>query len=217
MTLTTDSGARHTTCTLDAAEPPGPTEAADLATRPPRATTHAAASARPHAAVRAVWCAFAWATFFTAMHGYWALGGRVGFGDQNDPLPAVTWDLAGITFTVVVGAMFAAGMAVPVALVRPWGRRIPGRLLVSLMWIGATILVVRGGLGFVDNVLRGFGVDNGLSGLSDEQALGSADPTAYTVWSSASIDACFLTGGLLFAWSAHRSRLASNRPATSAR
>src|SRR5215208_6884154 len=30
---------------------------------------------------------FYWTVAFIALHGYWALGGRVGFGDQVDPLP----------------------------------------------------------------------------------------------------------------------------------
>ena len=79
----------------------------------------------PSHAAPLAWWAFGWAVFFTTLHGYWALGGRIGFGDQTDPLPAIAWDLAGTIFTVVVGAMFAAGLAVPLAARSPMGRSIP--------------------------------------------------------------------------------------------
>ncbi len=137
-----------------------------------------------------------------ALHGYWALGGRVGFGDQTDPIPVTTDSVTGWVFTVVVATMFCCGLAVPLALLRPWGLRVPRRLLLVLMWIGAVVLVARGGMGLLDGLLRTLGMDTGLTGLSYERTLGDASPSAYTLWSSAAIDAIFLAGGVLFTRSA---------------
>ena len=89
-------------------------------------------SERSRGAERAAYWAFGWAVVFVALHGYWALGGRIGFGDQVDPLPGWPTTVAGWTASVVVDGMFLAGLAVPLALVRPWGQRIPHRLLLVL-------------------------------------------------------------------------------------
>jgi hypothetical protein len=60
----------------------------------------------------------------------------------------------------------------------------------------------------LDGLLRGVGLEHGLTELDDEETLGSAEPSRDTAWSSAAIDATFLLGGLLFARAAH---LASRR------
>jgi hypothetical protein len=160
----------------------------------------------------AVW-ASVWAGAFLALHVYWAFGGRVGFGDQTDPIPATTSSITGWVWTLVVVAMFVAGPVVPLALVRPWGRRVPRRLLVVLMWFGAVVLVLRGGLGLLDGLLRVAGVAGGLTRLSYEETLGSAHPSAYTLWSSAAIDVVFLVGGVLFGRAARLTgRIARPRP-----
>ena len=118
---------------------------------------------------------------------------RTGHRRPHRP-PAAT--RAAVWASVWAGAF--AGPVVPLALVRPWGRRLPRRLLVVLMWVGAIVLVARGGLGLLDGLMRVLGVAGGLTGLSYEQTLGSAHPSAYTLWSSAMIDVVFLTGGALF-------------------
>jgi hypothetical protein len=139
--------------------------------------------------------AFAWTAAFILWHGYWALGGDFGFGDQESGFPDAGW-----AFTVAVGAMFAAGLAVPYAVARGLG---PRRLLTGLLWAGAAVLLLRGAAGLADDALRFSGAsETGLTGLSDEQVLGSADPSAYTIWSTVGIDAFFALGGALFAFAA---------------
>jgi hypothetical protein len=141
--------------------------------------------------------AFAWTAVFVVWHGYWALGGDFGFGDQQAGFPDTTSSLAGWVFTIAVVGMFAAGLAVPLALARGAGRR---RLLVGLMWAGAAVLAARGIVGLLDDALRFTGLhETGLSGLSDREVLGTAHPSAYTMWSTVGIDAFFAAGGLLFA------------------
>jgi hypothetical protein len=100
------------------------------ATDAPSSAPHAAGSSRARATARSATWAFAWTLAFAAVHGYWYLGGRVGFGDLADPLPGAPSSLGDWIFSGAVVAMFAAGLVVPRALVRPWGRRLPRRLLV---------------------------------------------------------------------------------------
>lgn len=153
---------------------------------------------------RAALHAFAWTAAFIAWHGYWALGGDFGFGDQQSAFPDTTSSSTGWIFTIGVVGMFVAGLAVPLALVRGVGRR---RLLVGLMWAGAVVLAARGLSGLVDDALRFTGlVETGLSGLSDEQVLGTARPSAHTIWSTIGIDVFFAAGALLFGRAALRAR-----------
>src|SRR6266536_4380665 len=106
------------------------------------------------AATKAATVALVWTLAFIALHVYWFMGGRVGFGDQTDPLPGWPSSVGGWIFSVVVDGMWIAGLVVPSALAWPWGRRLPHRLLVRLMWVGAIVLLARGGAGFVDDALR---------------------------------------------------------------
>jgi hypothetical protein len=144
--------------------------------------------------------AFAWTAFFILWHGYWAVGGDFGFGDQESGFPD-----AGGLFTVVVAGLFVAGLAVPLAVARDVG---PRRLLRALLWVGAVLLAARGVAGLADDALRFSGAaETGLTGLSDKQVLGSANPSAYTIWSTVGIDAFFALGGLLFARAAFQRRI----------
>jgi hypothetical protein len=151
---------------------------------------------------RAALYAFAWTAAFIAWHGYWALGGDFGFGDREAAFPDTTSSLAGWAFTLAVIGMFAAGLAVPLALARGAG---PRKLLLGLMWAGAATLAARGVLGLADDLLRFGGLaETGLTGLTDEEVLGTSDPSAYTVWSGVGIDAFFVAGAALFAVGALR-------------
>ena len=147
--------------------------------------------------------ALAWTAVFIMWHGYWAMGGDFGFGDQEAEMPD-----AGSLFTVVVAAMFAAGIAVPFAVIRGFG---PRRLLGWLLWAGAAVLAARGLGGLADDALRFTGLSaTGLTGLTDEQVLGSAAPSAYTIWSTVGIDSFFLAGGLLFGRAARHAHRLTN-------
>jgi hypothetical protein len=153
---------------------------------------------------RSALLAFAWTALFIAWHGYWALGGDFGFGDQEAGFPDTTSDLRGWAFTISVVAMFAAGLAVPLAVARGRG---PRRLLLGLLWAGAAVLAARGLAGLMDDVLRFGGLaERGLSGLTDKQVLGTADPSAYTIWSTVGLDAFFAAGAALFGLAALRAR-----------
>lgn len=64
-----------------------------------------------------------------------ALAGVLPTGDNG--MRTSEWVALNVTTIVMAGV----GIAVALALVRPWGRRIPARLLVACSWIGAGFLV----------------------------------------------------------------------------
>lgn len=85
---------------------------------------------------RMLWWALAWTVVFTAMHGYWYLGGKIGLGDAPSLLPAAPASPGGWAFTIVVALMFAVGLAVPIALLLGAAGGAFRRLLVALLWPG---------------------------------------------------------------------------------
>ncbi|MEV7236606.1 hypothetical protein AB0N06_22295 [Streptomyces sp. NPDC051020] len=87
---------------------------------------------------------------YIAIKTYWASGGRTGLSDGFDMASefrrhggpdALVWlERHGIDFTAVLAL---TGLVLASALVRPWGRRFPRRLLLALAWTG-TLLVPYG-------------------------------------------------------------------------
>jgi hypothetical protein len=142
---------------------------------------------------QAAWAAHtaaAWSLIFAAPHFWWALGVSWAFpGDADDFEGAFdrTWWLV---YDLVVGFLCLLGAAVALALVQPWGRALPARLLRTAVRSGAVLLLLRGALGVVPMVW------SLLSGASDD-----VHPWSYV------IEPWFLVGGILFglaAWSATR-------------
>jgi hypothetical protein len=86
---------------------------------------------------------------------YWAFGGTAGI----DPLGGRLEELARTDDPVVLWLAGAAGVAklagavLALALVRPWGRVVPGRVLVVAAWVGAVVLVLYGGVNVVAGAL----------------------------------------------------------------
>jgi hypothetical protein len=115
------------------------------------------------AATRATGPSFAWAAYAACVWGlifagisfYWSLGGRglldtVGGAIQrralagDSGLEAVVW---------VTGVLKVVGAGLALALVRPWGRRLPRRSVVWLSGAAAVLLTLYGGLLEVGNAL----------------------------------------------------------------
>ncbi|MET7400102.1 DUF3995 domain-containing protein [Dactylosporangium sp. NPDC005572] len=150
---------------------------------------------------------FGWIVVFDALHVYWQLGGRFGFGDQADPLPAAQTSGQRV-FAAAVLALFVIGTVLPLAFVQWWGGRIPRWILITMAWVAAGLLSVRAVTAFIDDAMRTLlGSPTGLTGLTYEQLLGTATPSAYTLWSARAIDVYFFLGGVLYgatAWYARR-------------
>jgi hypothetical protein len=145
---------------------------------------------------RWAYTAWAWMVVFAAFHAYWLLGGHFGLAG---PIPEPSLDV----FTIAVATMFAAGLVVPLAAARPWGRRLPAWMLVAALWTGSALLTLRGLAGVVDDLVRTTGIlPNGLTGLTLEQTLGTASPATSAMWTGRVTDWYFTLGGLLFALAA---------------
>lgn len=129
-----------------------------------------------------------WALIFAALHVVWAAGWYVGLPEEEARKAfQQTWFLV---FDLVVAGMCALAILVALALVQPWGRRLPRWLLSLLAWGGTGLLVLRGGGGVIQTVYL---VVTGRY---------VADPMhLYEVW--------FCLGAILFGLSAWRFRRVS--------
>jgi Protein of unknown function (DUF3995) len=145
---------------------------------------------------RAAYAAAAWALLFAAMSFYWALGGTLGLDTLGNELEreARAREPETLALVWVTGLLKVAGAALALALVRPWGRRLPRRLLLFAAWAA--------GLGLLAYALANF-VQHGLmeaGAVDTPEALGSYAVT----WHLALWDPFWLLGGLLFTAAARR-------------
>jgi hypothetical protein len=103
--------------------------------------------------VRKSWTGYAaalWALIFAVLHVTWAAGWHIGL----DPECAreafeLRWFLI---YDLVVGALCALAALVALALVHPWGMRLPRALVGGLAWSGSAVLILRGGAGAAQTV-----------------------------------------------------------------
>ena len=125
--------------------------------------------------------AAAWSLIFAAPHVWWALGVSWAFpGNADDFARAFdrTWWLV---YDLVVAVLCIVGAALALALVQPWGRALPAKLLRAAVWSGSALLLLRGALGVAPMVW------SLLRGTSNE-----LHPWSYV------IEPWFLLGGILF-------------------
>jgi len=130
--------------------------------------------------IRESWAGYAaatWALIFALLHVVWAMGWHIGL----DPELArqafqQRWFLI---YDVVVAALCALAVWVALALVRPWGSRLPRSLVGGLAWSGTVVLILRGGAGAAQAVYVA--------------ATGRSVMEVYRLW-----EAWFCLGALLF-------------------
>ena len=91
-------------------------------------------------------CALAWLSAVPSF--YWALGGTAGLDTVGGAIEQLgrTRDPAGIALGLGAGVLKVAGGLLALALVRPWGRAIPRRLLGGAAWAASVVLTCYGGL-----------------------------------------------------------------------
>jgi hypothetical protein len=101
---------------------------------------------RPRAWAAYAACALAWLSAVPSF--YWALGGTAGLDTVGGAIEelARTRDPAGIALGLGAGVLKVAGGLLALALVRPWGRAIPRRLLGGVAWSASVVLTGYGGL-----------------------------------------------------------------------
>ena len=196
------------------AVPPAPP-----APRPRRGGTPAgrlAGHAKDDAGVsrRAAYAAFGWVLAFLAWHVVWAVTGLPFPQASHHHGAALVLFWTSDAITVV---MWAVGIPLPLALARPWGRRVPRWMLLWAAWIGCALLGARGIAGVADEVARAIGFSRGLTGLTAAQAMGTGHPSAWMSFAGAATEVLFVAGGLVFGLAAltyqRASRALSSRPA----
>jgi Protein of unknown function (DUF3995) len=91
-------------------------------------------------------CALAW--LYAVPSFYWTLGGTAGLDTVGGAIEelARTRDPAGIALGLGAGVLKVAGGLLALALVRPWGRVIPRRLLGGAAWTASAVLTAYGGV-----------------------------------------------------------------------
>ena len=120
------------------------------------ASAHPGAPAWSWPAYAAAAVAFA----FAAVSFYWGAGGLVGvstLGGRIEEL-ALARDPAIIAMVWVTGVLKVLGGLLALALVQPWGRRLPRQWLLRAAWGGAGLLTVYGLLQTTFVALIAFGV-----------------------------------------------------------
>ena len=162
-----------------------------------------AAPTRPRTTASAAYaaCALAWLSALPSF--YWALGGTAGLDTVGGAIEelARTRDPAGVALGLGAGVLKVAGGLLALALVRPWGRAIPGRLLGGVAWTASVVLTGYGGLLVVGGGLV-------LGGLISPS--GPVDRTALR-WHVFLWDLWFLVWGVLLGVAAWRYGRASRR------
>jgi hypothetical protein len=79
---------------------------------------------------------------------YWAAGGTIGLGTVGGAIEelARARDPGGVALGIGAGVLKVAGGMLALALVRPWGARLPRRLLAGATWAASVVLTLYGGL-----------------------------------------------------------------------
>lgn len=143
--------------------------------------------------VRSAYAALAWVVVFFAFHIYWYLGGS--FASPGKLPGLIPHTLVGWISSVLVDAAWPLGAWACLAIARGWPQGRMRRAALIVVWLGCTVLVVRGGAGLIDDLTRVTGIlPNGLTGLSTKQTTGMAHVTV----SGWAIDANFFAGGIIF-------------------
>jgi hypothetical protein len=144
---------------------------------------------------RAGYTAAAWVGVFIAWHVVWYLTGLA------FPTSSHAHGNARVAYTVasiVTDGMWVIGCILPLALVQPWGRRIPRWMLLSAAWVATGVLAARGLAGILDDLLRAFGSSRGLTGLTAAQTAGTSHITFWVQFSGVATDVLFAAGALAF-------------------
>lgn len=106
-----------------------------------------------------LWAAYGaciWGVVFGALSFYWALGGRAFMTSTLSPgliqlaVDQVPWFMAVLWITAIL-KIFAGLVAL--ALVQPWGRIVPGWILLILTWGAGTLLAEHGALFIIAGAL----------------------------------------------------------------
>jgi len=141
---------------------------------------------------------FAWCMIFAAISVYWLLGGTVGLHTLADTIQASAEanDRSFVLTTWVTVVLKVLGGLLAMAMILPWGRRGPRRLLRILLAGAGVLLTLYGVAGFVEKALM-------VSGVIDiPEGMGAGPARWYLVlW-----EPWWILGGVLFLFTARAMR-----------
>jgi hypothetical protein len=91
---------------------------------------------------------------FAGLHAYWAVGGGAGLPDgvRVPDRPVL------VAIDVLAVSLFVAGAVIALALVRPWGRRLPRRPLIGALCAAAVLALVHSAPTMTDDLLAALGL-----------------------------------------------------------
>ncbi|MEV6833794.1 hypothetical protein AB0N17_04610 [Streptomyces sp. NPDC051133] len=118
----------------------------------------------------------------------WVVGSLLGLLPVGRGFSLGGW----LVLNTVTIAMAAAGITLGLALVRPWGMRIPGRLVVFFAWVGSGFLV-----SILPFVVVGALVSSGAGGSGDSG--GSGGDPAMPGWEATLVQCSFVGTGIALA------------------
>lgn len=118
----------------------------------------------------------------------WVVGSSLGLLPVGPGFGLGGW----LVLNTVTVAMAAAGITLGLALVRPWGMRIPGRLVAFLAWVGSGFLV-----SILPFVAVSALVDSGTGSAADSG--GSAGDAAMPGWEAVLLQCSFVGTGIALA------------------
>ncbi|MFE1770204.1 hypothetical protein [Streptomyces sp. NPDC059008] len=99
-----------------------------------------------------------------------------------------------LAYDGLITVMSAAGAALTLATVRPWGRRLPVWMVRLPLWGGTVLLTVRGVPGLVENITTATGLTPyGLLGLSEQPI----DAASGEFWTTMAINTYFFVGAVV--------------------
>jgi uncharacterized protein DUF3995 len=103
---------------------------------------------RPRATAWAAYAACALALLSAVPSFYWALGGTAGLDTVGGAIEELgrAHDSRAVALGAAAGILKVAGGLLALALVRPWGRAVPRRLLLGVAWAASMVLTAYGGL-----------------------------------------------------------------------
>ena len=102
-----------------------------------------AGPSRRGSAIRLEYGAALWSLIFAMFHMVWALGWYVGLEAETARRAfQSTWMFV---YDIVAAALCVLGIFLALAFVRPWGQRLPRRLVDSICWCAAGLLLLRSG------------------------------------------------------------------------
>jgi hypothetical protein len=146
------------------------------------------------------YAAFAWGLLFAGISFYWGLGGTLGLDTLGGTLEQLGRSRDPTIFAAVwlTGVLKVGGAILALALVQPWGRRLPRLPLLLFGWAAAVVLTLYGGTLVTAEALVATGLVR--PGTVDWKPL---------LWHLYVWDMSFLIWGVLFAFAAwHYARTA---------